>query len=281
MSTILDALQKQTSHQTNREAYGIKSNYWNIALFISSLVIIILLATLIYILLNPASYSQLDAQAVVDIPANTMVQKYPVEPLIEKNKPEVKAITKVLYLRNLKPLPENKLISKAPEEIQIDQPTQVALSANSAVSDEKRDNIVSKEQLVLSGESQPLLAESQIDYSNVSDELKDRFQYALLTNREEGKAIIESENSDGSDIHQMATSFQKKVPAFSYDFHVYSTLLEERWIRINGEDLREGEFDSSGKIEVVEIQPERTFFRCEGQSFSVQSLTNWNGFSHQ
>ena len=271
MSTILDALQKQTPNQSDGVTNRIRSSYWNMVLFISSLVIIALLVVLIYILLNSTSYAQSGALVVANTPINTVVQK----------SPKVKVISKVVYLKNLRTIPENKIISQDPKATLVDQPAQVALSSNAVVNEEKKVNMIPKKPLILSGEAKSLLTESQIDYSHVSDELKERFQYALLTNREEGKAIIASENSDGSDIHQMAASFQEKVPAFSYDFHVYSTLLEERWIRINGEDLREGQFDSSGKIEVVEIQPERTFFRYKGQSFSLQSLTNWNGFSHQ
>ncbi len=48
-----------------------------------------------------------------------------------------------------------------------------------------------------------------------------------------GKAFVESENSDGTDIHQMAGDFQDQVPAIRYDFHVYSDLVEDLCIISN------------------------------------------------
>jgi len=117
----------------------------------------------------------------------------------------------------------------------------------------------------------------------VSEELKKRFELALLLNPiEEQSEIIENNDeeifSDGTDIHQMSSGFQNKVSPISYEAHVYSSIVEDRWIRINGERLIEGDFDSSGQLQLIEIQPQRSIFRVERQSFSLESLDDWKGY---
>ena len=260
MSTILNALQKQTAEQAYKMQYSQSSRHWKVALFISLLVIIALLSILIFILLKPQMHSP-----SVAIQAETVLQAMPGnEPLpvvnnVLQNEPAAKLISKVSFPTKRLPMPVDKTISKDIETALLD------------TSDKQQP-------VVLSDETEQQEEMPEIDYSHVSDELQQRFEHALLMDEKKGKAFIESENSDGTELHQMASDFQDQVPAISYDFHVYSSVAEERWIRINGEDLLEGQFDSSDKIQVVEIQPNRTVFRLGSQSFSLQSLTDWQGF---
>ena len=257
MSTILNALQKQTSNQAYNMPSMQSNRHWKVALFISLLIIIALLTTLIFILLKPPMHS-----ASVAIQPETVLQAKPANAQL----PPIKAV------QQEKPAP--KLISKV-----FFQTKRLPISAKETTSDDLKIDVASvidvQQPVVLSGETKQPEEVQKIDYSNVSNELQQRFEHALLMSQDEGKAFVENENSDGTDIHQMASDFQDQLPALSYDFHVYSSVAKDRWIRINGEDLVEGQFDSSGKIQVVEIQANRSVFRLGSQSFSLQSLTDW------
>ena len=76
----------------------------------------------------------------------------------------------------------------------------------------------------------------------------------------------------------MSRGFQEKVPAIQYNSHMYSSVPEDRWIRINGKTLKEGGFDNTGLLELIEIQPQRSIFRLGRQSFSIEALTDWKGY---
>ena len=258
MSTILNALQKQTAEQTYKMPYTQSNRHWKVALFISLLVIVALLSTLIFILLNPlVDSASKNTQAEMVLQAKPAKQPLPAINSALQNETAEKLISKVSFPTKRLPIPVNKTISEEVETALVE---------------------ASEKAVVLSDETEQPEALPEIDYSNVSDELQLRFERALLMDEKKDKEFIESENSDGADLHQMASDFQDRVPAISYDFHVYSSVVQERWIRINGEDLIEGQFDSSDKLQVVEIQPNRTIFRLGSQSFSLQSLTDWQGF---
>lgn len=268
MSTILNALQKQATNQVGNAAVKQTNWYWKVGLLSALLMVIALLCTLIFIVVNPtvlAVLTETQAEPVVTV----VSAEEPLSP-VEQEKLPAKVVEKIYFQTNPLPLLADKKISR-----------NVASAASLAA-----DNT---EQIVLSGEKKQQEASSQIDYSNVSDDLAARFKQALALQTQDVQADLseeavntalaeeDSETDDGSDIQQMTRAFQEKVPNISYDSHMYSSVAKDRWIRINGDDLKEGEFTSSGKIQVVEIQPNRTIFRLGKQSFSIESLTDWKG----
>ena len=265
MSTILNALQKQTAKQPANLPYPHSNRYWKAVLSIALLIVAALLSTVIFLLLKPSMHTvPVSTRAQIVLPAapvnaSLAAVKHTPVPASDSgqdNKPVAKLISRVSFATKRLPLPVNKLAGKAQESV-LSTPEQ--------------------QPVVLAEQKKQHKVQPEIDYSNVSDELQQRFQDALLIREDQGQAFIESENSDGTDLYQMASGFQAQVPAISYDLHIYSSVAKERWIRINGEDLLEGQFDRSGEIQVVEILPDRTVFRLGSQSFSLQSLTDWRG----
>jgi|GEM_PF-2532882 len=264
MSTILRALQKQKSEQSHTMPAFIEkegSIKWKLALLASLLVIISLLAVVIYLLVNPVDREQPPAFSA---PVATLhsVNK---EVLAISKKTEDKLIRKISF--DLAPLPTVSITDPLPEAT-----AQLTEALESGA-----------EQAVVVSAEKPVPADNfrqEIDYGDTSADLQLRFENALLISGAEDKEVVEQvqKEGDGSDIHQMSSEFQSKVPAISYASHIYSSVPAKRWVRINDEDLKEGQFDSSGQIEVIEIQAERTIFRVGRQSFSLELLTDWQGF---
>ena len=121
-------------------------------------------------------------------------------------------------------------------------------------------------------------AQNEVDYGAVSNDLQRRFELALLDIPKQEILSSPEIHHDGSDLHEMSAEFQKKVPSIQYDAHLYSTIVGERWIKINGENLKEGQFDKQDEIQLLKIQPNRSIFRVGRQSFSLESLTDWKGY---
>ncbi len=274
MSTILRALQKQKLDLSSTSPAFIEkepaSLKWKVALFASLLVIICLLVVVIYLVFKPVNAAESAALATVPVAAKQQEAKVA---LLITQKSEENLIKKITF--DLKPLPKLQPPSKVDKQLLVGTSVQGKQSEN----DLQADSATGQQDLLSATENRPQQSQKEgIDYSDTSTDLQQRFQRALSMSKDEDKEVIEQKNGDGSDIHQMTSEFQDQVPLMSYDFHMYSSVAKDRWIRINSEDLREGQFDSSGEIQVVEIQPNRTVFRLGRQSFSVESLTDWKGY---
>ncbi|MCP4324873.1 MAG: general secretion pathway protein GspB [Psychromonas sp.] len=247
MSTILQALQKSKFDQAGGPPPltqpAIKVYKWKIAISLALFTIIALLGTLVYLLLNPQSE-----------PKNNTAM---VQPAMEQQLVKVTFETKPL------PAPAEKINKQPNKVVKKEKPIATPVTAN---------------------KGKELVAKQTNDDDAPSSDLKKRFELAmLLTEIEQDKNPVddithEEGMNDGSDIREMSSDFQDKVPLIRYDSHMYSSVVADRWIRINGEILTEGEFDSTGQLELIEIQPQRSIFRLERQSFSVESLTDWKGY---
>jgi general secretion pathway protein B len=259
MSTILAALQKQKSspgtHFTQQPEAEKGLFKWRVTLLISLLVIISLLSVLLYLqLIGEANGIKMQPSIVPDNAANVIE----VDPdIIEVTPPAV----------NEMPI---KITKKAPKAVK--EMTFVTQPLPEVEKSEPSIKIVPDE---LSADADNL--KGDIDYSAVSNEMQQRFELALADSTKQDKLSSVELSSDGRDLHEMTRQFQQKVPGIRYDTHIYSTIAQERWIKINGNKLREGQFDPQGKIELLEIQPNRSIFRLGRQSFSLESLTDWKG----
>lgn len=263
MSTISRAIEKNNSQYNTYPVDALAKDDTNLklkmALFAALFVVIALLTVITFVLVNPLDNEQELANTEVIIEPTVVVEKPTVVVQAQPEKP-VSRIKTVSF--SVKPLPAPKQ-----EAIQY-------VSSNSVVKpkQESRQTAMVEQKTVV----------KEIDYGDTSSDLQERFQSALLMldELEEVEEPLEqpNRNDDGSDIHQMNNEFQSQVPYLQYDFHMYSSNQEERWIRINGEDLREGDVSYETDIEVLEIKPNSTLFSFEGQSFSLESLTNWEGY---
>jgi len=261
MSTILQALEKNKLNQAGAPPPIIqheeKLGIWKIALSLALFIIIALLSILIYILLNPKTEPPILVSAPTELtPVNH-------------------SATKIIFETQPLPVPVIKEIKVKPTiktvvEVEHEEPAIKPMQVTSA-----------------QGETylEPIKEQSALDYDDIPSDLKERFKLAvLMTDIEENdhsidnNASIEEEISDGSDIREMSSAFQNKVPPIRYDSHMYSSAIKERWIRINGETLQEGDIDSTGQLELLEIQPQRSIFRLGRQSFSIESLEDWLGY---
>jgi len=274
MSTILHALQKnkldQAIHSASMPTADTNITLFKVGISIALLVIISLLSTLIYLQLNPHNETAPVATNITQLEqltnrSNLVKVSFEAQPLAPTASQEVVTPT---------PSQEIKVVTaERPQVAPSTPPQQEALLVADTPKTTERSKTIDNHN-----------SEQEINYEEVPEDIKKRFELALmLTEMEDSPEDVAltsepDENIDGSDIRQMSTSFQRKVAAIHYDSHMYSSVLNDRWIRINGETLKEGDFDSTGELELLEIQPQRSIFRVQRQSFSLESLTDWQGY---
>lgn len=268
MSTILQAQQKSKLEQAGGPPPIIQQNSaiqpWKVLVGLALATIITLLSVLIYLLLNPRPA----------VAPNTLINNE-LQPAQQS-----KQLVKVTFATQ--PL---SVISAAPEKSKRANQTQkTATIAPPEALEQAQQLIAPTVAEDLKTQQAPAQATEIREASEASEALKKRFELAVLLSEIENKepqTDVVSEDqvlNDGSDIHQMSSTFQDKVPLIRYDSHMYSSIVAQRWIRINGEVLKEGDFDSSGRLELLEIEPQRSIFRLDRQSFSLESLVDWKGY---
>ena len=299
MSTILDALQKQKTEHSEyfpQRSAGDKGLLkWRAAFLTALLVIICLLAILLYRQFSETQNGvnsgplqvQNQSRDVQKIPENFATEggiaSAPTEfdsfnervietshtgpePGWVSKTPQTasKAVKKMTFVTQ--PLPDYE------EPVQLND-RQTAVTADPTVTAEIDDLRIARAESDFVNNDQ-----DELDYGAVSDDLRQRFQLALISSTEKEALSSTAASNDGRDIYEMTAEFQKKVPSLIYDTHIYSTIARERWIKINGEKLKEGQFDGQGRFQLLEIQPNRSIFRLGRQSFSLESLTDWKGY---
>lgn len=130
----------------------------------------------------------------------------------------------------------------------------------------------------------PLIAEKAIvdapveeDFklNNTENNLLARFNRAVELEKTTEENPVNEHVATGIDISLMPAKFQYQVPLMRYDAHMYSSKKSDRWIRINGIELHEGDFLEG--IELLEILPQKSLFKLNEKQFTLISLEDWKG----
>lgn len=247
MSTISKALDKQ---KNNPQVIMQSEKSWSMTLGIVTGIMLSLLAALIFLLvqMKPAWLMNLLDQKTQS-PA----------PVIEQVEEKPSLVTDVTF--DTKPLPI--IVQDEPVKfISPEKPKRPLKVVNNAPKTALKQQISIEQEQAL---------------ADVSDDLRARFAKAVAA---EDKLSAEQEDErvntvPVNDITKMPITFQFQVPLMRYDSHVYSSKESERWIRINGVDLRVGDY--VGPVQLVKIMPHRSEFRLGEQNFTLESLTDWDG----
>jgi general secretion pathway protein B len=85
--------------------------------------------------------------------------------------------------------------------------------------------------------------------------------------------VVESYNA--VPIADLPQYLREQIPDISYSSHVYSSQIQNRSVRINNRDLREGSW-LTDDIEVLEILQNEVIMRVGAQSFSLNALSDWS-----
>ena len=83
-----------------------------------------------------------------------------------------------------------------------------------------------------------------------------------------------SSNDDVPRIDQLPAWVMNRLPSMAFSAHMYASIESERWVRVNGTRMVEGD-KIDGMIEIVNIEPQHVILNYSGQTFSMAALTDW------
>ncbi|WP_404397143.1 general secretion pathway protein GspB [Idiomarina loihiensis] len=109
-----------------------------------------------------------------------------------------------------------------------------------------------------------------LDLSTVSPDLLQRFEAAV---NDTSTGDHRTDTSVIPSLSELSRSFQRQVPAFSYDSHMYRSSASQRWIELNGQRLYEG--DALSQLTILRIEPQKVVLVKDSQAFSQPALEDW------
>lgn len=122
-----------------------------------------------------------------------------------------------------------------------------------------------------------LLPAAELEQSDVSAELRGKFESALAAADSQGQRRQEINYHDAPavDINQLDDMLQRQLPALRFEAHVYASDAKQRWIKVNGKDLQQGQWVTAD-IQVKEILPQYVILQFNQAQFSVEALADWS-----
>ncbi len=115
----------------------------------------------------------------------------------------------------------------------------------------------------------------------VPDELLARFQAAVKATTEQSvrdndeltTSEMNTQDIPLQAIHQMPAEIQDSLPKLQFDMHIYAT-EGQGWVRVNGEQRREGEQIARGVI-LAQILPQHVVLEFRDERFTMPALSSW------
>ena len=81
-------------------------------------------------------------------------------------------------------------------------------------------------------------------------------------------------NSDIQRIDQLPVRYMTTLPTMEFTAHMYASREPDRWVRVNGKRMQEGDVIDS-KVRIIAIEPQRVVLNYQGEVFSMAALTDW------
>ncbi|MCT6698854.1 general secretion pathway protein GspB [Rheinheimera sp. 4Y26] len=164
---------------------------------------------------------------------------------------------------------------------------QVALVAGERTAPEPQNDVVATDyadefqaqpemaEASLADEVAPM-AQPELSANEVSDELKSKFALALEeTGSAPRRQSVTEHAAPARDINSLDELLKRQIPPLRFEAHVYATEPKQRWVKVNGKDLQEGQWVTAD-IQIKEITPQYVLLQTGRQLFSVEALSEWS-----
>jgi general secretion pathway protein B len=114
--------------------------------------------------------------------------------------------------------------------------------------------------------------------AEVSPELLRRFNQAIeeLDNQPqyEREEPVLTVRNDIKRVDQLPVRLMTSLPSMTFSAHMYATRESDRWVRVNGLRLQEGDIIGD-KVQIVAIEPQRVVLSYQNELFTMAALTDW------
>ncbi|MFC3093035.1 DUF3391 domain-containing protein [Alteromonas sediminis] len=114
----------------------------------------------------------------------------------------------------------------------------------------------------------------------VSPEILRRFNQAVealdneSSSRDETPQVAVRQGSDVQRIDQLPVRVMTTLPTMTFSAHMYASRPSDRWVRVNGLRLQEGDWIDD-KVRIVNIEAQRVILEYQDEVFSMAALTDW------
>ncbi|MDY6975638.1 MAG: general secretion pathway protein GspB [Pseudomonadota bacterium] len=123
-------------------------------------------------------------------------------------------------------------------------------------------------------------SEAQSDVS-VSPELMARFNAAVaaLDSKAQDDTPAEKETKitvkdDLPRVDQLPVRLLTRLPTMNFSAHMYASRPADRWVRVNGRQIGEGDWIAD-RVQIVNIEAQRVVLSFEDEIFTMAALTDW------
>jgi len=172
----------------------------------------------------------------------------------------------------------------------LDEQVAVLAGDNSADMTEQQAFMQADQQFAEQFTEQPAMAEAnpadtvletppqqpELSASEVSDELKNKFALALEeTGSAPKRRSVTDHAAPARDINSLDELLKRQIPPLRFEAHVYASEPKQRWVKVNGKDLQEGQWVTAD-IQLKEITPQYVLLQTGRQLFSMEALTEWS-----
>lgn len=136
--------------------------------------------------------------------------------------------------------------------------------------------------------AEPIVTEPEVEpeaQSNISPELLKRFQDAVESldarqadnndNDLSGNSDYQNEIlRDITPVHELSARTLTRLPSMAFSTHMYASDPQDRWVRVNGRRVTEGQEIDRGLV-LIGIEPQHVILDFEGKEFRMDALTDW------
>lgn len=117
---------------------------------------------------------------------------------------------------------------------------------------------------------------AEMSADEVSQELKDKFKFAMESSAgETPKSGVRESAAPARDVRSLDDLLQRQIPPIRFEAHVFATEPKQRWVKVNGKDLQEGQWVTAD-IQIKEITPNYVLMQTGRQMFSMEALSEWS-----
>jgi general secretion pathway protein B len=75
-------------------------------------------------------------------------------------------------------------------------------------------------------------------------------------------------------IDQLPAWVMNELPSMSFSAHMYASDPADRWVRVNGQRMLEGDVIDN-KVKIVQIASQHVILNYQGHEFSMMAMTDW------
>jgi general secretion pathway protein B len=114
----------------------------------------------------------------------------------------------------------------------------------------------------------------------ISPELLAKFNAAIAeldSDKPQTQSQSAAQNNEYDDVprvDQLPVAVLTDLPAMTFSAHMYASLPENRWVRVNGLRMVEGDYIAD-QLQIVNIEPQRVILSFRENVFSMNALTDW------